>query len=434
MIIADKTSSQISFLNELQLPIAFAEVVAETSHSLALRGWEGISSLTCADAEGNYYGVDVRYAWDSTIFKQHLFDFGWSEEELLAKKATANHTGTKLIIYLCESSTGIEGDRIETIPQHYLVGRCYEEVIHVYLLLPRSHPFALPEIRTESSQYATTAGLEKAVENNSEKNQGGLRTKGLVKTGTSENPLISIITVVYNGEKYLEQTIQSVINQNNTRIEYIVVDGGSTDATLEIIQKYQDQIDYWISEPDGGIYDAMNKGTKLARGTHTLHINADDLLWRSDALDLQLKSENLVAGVYVFQPEENFVKLRPPKTPSSNREINIIRCPVYHPGFIGINNQRSYFDHSYRIIADNIVIANKLQEEKYTYLPDTIAIHRGGGISAENGRIGDSEIARAVMESKNIPALLSLGQKFLYSMARDIAKKLGIVTLRRKYF
>ena len=178
----------------------------------------------------------------------------------------------------------------------------------------------------------------------------------------------------------------------------------------------------------------MNKGTKLARGTHTLHINADDLLWRHDALDLKLTAQNLVTGVYVFQPEENFVKLRPPKTPSNNRAINIIRCPVYHPGFIGINNQNSYFDASYRIIADNIVIANKLQQEEYSYLAKTIAIHRGGGISAENALIGDREISRAILQTKNIPALLALAQKVLYSLLRDLAKKLGIVTLRRKYF
>ena len=77
------------------------------------------------------------------------------------------------------------------------------------------------------------------------------------------NPLISIITVVKNNEKYLEETIQSIINQKFKNFEYIIIDGKSTDRTLEIIKKYNTEIDYWISEDDKGIYDAFNKGIKL---------------------------------------------------------------------------------------------------------------------------------------------------------------------------
>lgn len=80
------------------------------------------------------------------------------------------------------------------------------------------------------------------------KGEGGLRTKGYFKKSYKGKPLISIITVVYNGEKYLEETIQSVINQTYENVEYIIIDGGSTDGTLEIIKKYEDKIDYWVSE------------------------------------------------------------------------------------------------------------------------------------------------------------------------------------------
>jgi len=98
-------------------------------------------------------------------------------------------------------------------------------------------------------------------------------------------PLITIITVVYNGEKYLEQTIQSVINQTYKNIEYVVIDGGSTDTTLDIIKQYTSEISYVISEPDDGIADAMNKGIRLSHGEYILFIHADDYLFSENSLN-----------------------------------------------------------------------------------------------------------------------------------------------------
>ena len=92
----------------------------------------------------------------------------------------------------------------------------------------------------------------------------------------TSKPLVSIITVVYNGEKYLEQTITSVINQTYDNIEYIIVDGGSTDGTHGIIKSYEKHITKFISEPDKGLYDAMNKGITMATGELIGMINSDD--------------------------------------------------------------------------------------------------------------------------------------------------------------
>jgi glycosyltransferase involved in cell wall biosynthesis len=100
------------------------------------------------------------------------------------------------------------------------------------------------------------------------KGEGGLRTKGYYKKSYEDKPLISIITVVYNGEKYLEETIQSVLNQTYDNVEYIIIDGGSTDGTVDIIRKYEDSIDYWVSESDKGISDAFNKGVQAAKGDY----------------------------------------------------------------------------------------------------------------------------------------------------------------------
>ncbi len=90
-------------------------------------------------------------------------------------------------------------------------------------------------------------------------------------------PKVSIVTVVYNDAKGLEKTIKSVINQTYKNVEFIIIDGGSTDGTVEIIKKYEDYIDYWVSEEDKGIYDAMNKGIKAATGTWINFMNAGDV-------------------------------------------------------------------------------------------------------------------------------------------------------------
>lgn len=111
---------------------------------------------------------------------------------------------------------------------------------------------------------------------NQSKMEGGLRTRGEGKRSTPESPLVTVITVTLNGQKHLEQTIRSVIDQNYDNIEYLILDGGSTDGTLDIIRKFEGRIDYWLSEPDRGIYDAMNKGIGLARGELIALLNADD--------------------------------------------------------------------------------------------------------------------------------------------------------------
>lgn len=106
--------------------------------------------------------------------------------------------------------------------------------------------------------------------------EGGLRTRGGRKSSAPGKPLISIITAVYDGEKHLEQTIRSVIGQTYDNVEYLIMDGGSTDRSQEIIRSFDDRIDYWFSGADKGIYDAMNKGIGMAAGELIGLLNADD--------------------------------------------------------------------------------------------------------------------------------------------------------------
>lgn len=106
--------------------------------------------------------------------------------------------------------------------------------------------------------------------------EGGLRSIGVIKQNSPEIPLVSIITVVRNGAAHLSEAIESVLGQNWPNLEYIIIDGESTDGTIDLIRQCDAQIDYWVSEPDKGIFDAMNKGIALAHGALIGLLNADD--------------------------------------------------------------------------------------------------------------------------------------------------------------
>lgn len=127
--------------------------------------------------------------------------------------------------------------------------------------------------------------LLKTPDNKNKIAEGGLRLQGFFKTNSEEKPLITVVTVVYNGAEFLEETIKSVIKQTYDNVEYIIVDGGSTDATLDIIRKYEHAIDYWVSEPDKGIYDAMNKGIDLGNGEWINFMNAGDYFFDACILE-----------------------------------------------------------------------------------------------------------------------------------------------------
>ena len=183
--------------------------------------------------------------------------------------------------------------------------------------------------------------------------KGGLRTKGLLKNSEKDRPLLSIVTVVFNGERHLEQTIQSVINQTYNNIEYIIIDGGSSDKTIEIIKKYDNKIDFWLSEPDNGIYDAMNKGISLATGEYIELLNADDWL-ELDACEI-IKNQILEEHYDVYHGIERFID-------SNGNNVNLLagtvftlntQCLAHETCFIHKSIYEKYkYDINYKSAAD----------------------------------------------------------------------------------
>jgi hypothetical protein len=132
--------------------------------------------------------------------------------------------------------------------------------------------------------------------------EGGMRVNAL---SSERQPVVSIITAVLNGSETLAKTIESVIVQTYPHKEFIVIDGGSTDETLNILRKFDCAIDYWISEPDNGVYDALNKGIGLARGEWLYFLGADDSLvdpWVLERIFSTPRTAKMIYGNVYFGP------------------------------------------------------------------------------------------------------------------------------------
>ena len=171
------------------------------------------------------------------------------------------------------------------------------------------------------------------------------------------NPKISIITVVYNSSKYLERTIISVINQTYKNIEFVIIDGGSTDGTIEIIKKFESSISYWISESDKGIYDAMNKGINAATGDYLWFMNSGDLIFDNDTLYNLIKiSDN--ADIYfgetvIIDSENNILRKRRHPAPKNLTWRSFkYGMMVAHQSIIVKKSLAPLYDLNYKVSAD----------------------------------------------------------------------------------
>lgn len=231
------------------------------------------------------------------------------------------------------------------------------------------------------------------------------------------NIQFTIITVCYNVINTIEKTILSVINQTYPNIEYIIIDGGSTDGTLEIIKKYSNRISYWCSEKDNGIFDAMNKGVNksLNKNGFVNFLNAGDYFYSKNTIKKvaeSIKPDSLyVCGIAKY-PNGRYW------SPISKYRINI--KTIYKGGnanhqssFININLLREEnYDTRYKIITDDLYFIKKvgIEKVKYQTINLIISLYDDTGISNDtNRKINMHEERKLFIKEQNLNVSSNLG-------------------------
>lgn len=249
--------------------------------------------------------------------------------------------------------------------------------------------------------------------------------------------MVSLITVIKNGEKYFGQTIESVRNQTYSNIEYIVVDGGSTDGTLDILHGNTDLIDEWISEEDQGLYDAMNKGIALSNGDVIGIINSDDLLLPHCVETIIKEIISLgqpgycCASVEII--DENGARLGriDPIAESKRWRRRFLEMPCAHLGVFvhkDIYSELGVFDTRFQYSADYDFLLRLMSADapfKLIYQP--VAKFRLGGVSGGPKTWGDSYSVRR----KNGAPISKSVYQYLRSSFKTFLAKIMPLSIKR---
>jgi glycosyltransferase involved in cell wall biosynthesis len=208
---------------------------------------------------------------------------------------------------------------------------------------------------------------------------------GLHKKSEPDLPLVSIITVVYNGAKHIEQTINSVLSRSYKNIEYIIIDGGSTDGTVDIIKQYESKIDYWQSERDNGIYFAMNKGISLAKGELIGILNADDY-YLPDTIAKIIEADKL-NHADIYYGDMQYISEGGELLSAAKPDISKMNemPAIFHPTcFVrkSVYDKAGMFDTQYKISSDYDFLLRCLKQNfSFHYIPDVLTCFRLGGMS-----------------------------------------------------
>jgi len=260
------------------------------------------------------------------------------------------------------------------------------------------------------------------------KGEGGLRTQGCFKSTLPDKPLITIVTVVFNGEKYIEQTILSVLNQTYDNVEYIIIDGCSTDGTLDIIKKYEGVIDYWISEPDIGIYDAMNKDLDLVTGDWVNFMNSGDNFYDVNVVSSLFFNSPYPSNVILYGNHEVRYGRRRRCLKARNIQLLSRGSQFCHQStFVPATvMKKSRFDTQYRIAADfNFFYTSYRKGYQFIFTNKTIASILYNGLS-DRSRIQTVLEFRNITENNNENATYYFFRIFLERVKASIKKVIPI--------
>jgi glycosyltransferase involved in cell wall biosynthesis len=251
------------------------------------------------------------------------------------------------------------------------------------------------------------------------------------------NLTVSLITACYNSEKYLIDTIKSVLSQSYRNIEYIIVDGASSDGTLDIIDSYRNQIAKFISEPDQGIYDAINKGIRMASGDIIGILNSDDFFYDNYVVEKVVYSflEDKVESVF---GDVKFVKANDPL-----KVVRYYSSKRFHPGKFkygfmpahpSFYTKREFFERygyyktDYKIAADYELLIRFLYINRinYKYLGMPFVIMRTGGASNKtmlSNYLLNKEIKRACLENGIPTNYIKIYSKYLFKIFEFIERR-----------
>jgi len=246
---------------------------------------------------------------------------------------------------------------------------------------------------------------------------------------TSASPVLSIITVCFNAEKFIESTIQSVLSQTYPHIEYIIVDGASKDNTMGVIEKYRSRIATVVSEKDKGLYDAMNKGMQLATGDYLLFLNADDVLADKAVVDKMFATcahADVYYGEAMFMDEQGVdIGLRSEQTPHKVPDVLTWKSlkhgmVVSHQAYVIRRSLSPLYDLQYKVCADIDWMIRTLKASRnicHTHL--VVARFRVGGTSKQHQQLAWKErykvLSRYYGHIPNFAHHLFIGLRYIFA-------------------
>lgn len=257
-----------------------------------------------------------------------------------------------------------------------------------------------------------------------------------------KKPIISIVTICFNSVFTVEETIQSVLGQEYEALDYVIIDGGSTDGTLDIIERYRSQLGYFRSEPDKGISDAFNKGILHAKGELIAIINSDDILLPGA---LEKVAEAYEEGVDIYRGN---VIIRNKETGFTGRDIPSMKFPLM-PFFVNVDHQGTFvtaaayrrwgmYDLNFRYMMDHDFLARCYQGgARFKYVPADVAEFRLGGVSVASISAKKYDIKHIVLNNGGGRLLAEFCYFYFWSfdcVKRVIIKCLGIDFLKRLHY